>query len=280
MRYSFSGHESFYCKSLWLKKGYDAVKGGLDFNGPDAVTRLGVGKNMVSAIRFWMRAFGLYTPQGLTPLADYLFDTDWGADPYLEDTGSLQLLHYSLVRTGSASIYPLTFLEFRREKREFDRETLQGFIRRKCSVPEQKNVYNENTVAKDIRVMLQTYVSPADVTSVEDFSSLLIDLGLIRRTAGDRYCFCDIPGGSVDPRILLYALLDYKGGDATVSFDMMQDLCLVFGLSVTDFILAVREMEALYPGKIAYTDNAGIKNIQFIGEIDRFGVLESYYRER
>jgi hypothetical protein len=25
IRHSFSGHESFYCKSLWLKKGYDFV---------------------------------------------------------------------------------------------------------------------------------------------------------------------------------------------------------------------------------------------------------------
>lgn len=25
MRYSFSGHESFHCKSLWLKKGYDFI---------------------------------------------------------------------------------------------------------------------------------------------------------------------------------------------------------------------------------------------------------------
>ena len=23
--YSFFGHESFFCKSLWLKKGYDSV---------------------------------------------------------------------------------------------------------------------------------------------------------------------------------------------------------------------------------------------------------------
>ena len=27
-RYSFSGHESFYCKSLWLKKGYDFLTEG------------------------------------------------------------------------------------------------------------------------------------------------------------------------------------------------------------------------------------------------------------
>ena len=36
-RYVFSGHESFPCKSLWLKKGYDFVFGGNDFNSADAV---------------------------------------------------------------------------------------------------------------------------------------------------------------------------------------------------------------------------------------------------
>ena len=57
--YKFSGHESFPCKSLWLKKGYDFVVGGNDFNSPDAVITLGVGKNMVASIRFWLRAFGV-----------------------------------------------------------------------------------------------------------------------------------------------------------------------------------------------------------------------------
>ena len=54
--YKFSGHESFPCKSLWLKKGYDFVANKNDFNSPDAVITLGVGKNMVASIRFWLRA--------------------------------------------------------------------------------------------------------------------------------------------------------------------------------------------------------------------------------
>ena len=37
-KYTFSVHESFPCKSLWLKKGYDFVVGGGDFNSPEAVT--------------------------------------------------------------------------------------------------------------------------------------------------------------------------------------------------------------------------------------------------
>ena len=45
-KYTFSGHETFACKSLWLKKGYDFVKDGHSFNDEDAVVALGVGKNM------------------------------------------------------------------------------------------------------------------------------------------------------------------------------------------------------------------------------------------
>ena len=47
-KYVFSGHESFPCKTLWLKKGYDFVANDYMFNDSDAVVRLGVGKNMVA----------------------------------------------------------------------------------------------------------------------------------------------------------------------------------------------------------------------------------------
>lgn len=58
-KYIFSGHESFPCKTLWLKKGYDFVNAEKDFNAPEAVVHLGVGKNMVAAVRYWYKAFGL-----------------------------------------------------------------------------------------------------------------------------------------------------------------------------------------------------------------------------
>jgi len=48
----FSGHETFSCKQFWLKKGYDFVNNNMTFNNDDAVVDLGVGKNMVSSIRF------------------------------------------------------------------------------------------------------------------------------------------------------------------------------------------------------------------------------------
>ena len=44
----FSGHESFACKSHWLKRGYDFVNAGNNFNDDESVVHLGVGKNMVA----------------------------------------------------------------------------------------------------------------------------------------------------------------------------------------------------------------------------------------
>ena len=57
VKYTFSGHESFQCRNLWLKKGYDYVNSGKSFSTLDAMVALGVGKNMVSSIRFWLKAF-------------------------------------------------------------------------------------------------------------------------------------------------------------------------------------------------------------------------------
>lgn len=91
MRYCFSGHETFYCKSLWLKKGYDYLKEGNSFSDEDAVVKLGVGKNMVASIRFWLKAFGLTQADKLTRLADIIFDEKNGYDKYIEDNTSTLL---------------------------------------------------------------------------------------------------------------------------------------------------------------------------------------------
>ena len=97
IKYTFSGHESFPCKSLWLKKGYDFVNHERNFNAPDAVIDLGVGKNMVSSIRFWLKSFGLYDGEHLSELADYLFDEVAGRDKYyMEDLATLWLLHFTM----------------------------------------------------------------------------------------------------------------------------------------------------------------------------------------
>lgn len=276
-RYSFSGHESFHCKSLWLKKGYDYLLAGNHFTDIDSVAKLGVGKNMVASIRFWLRAFGLSQSDELTDIAEFLFDTEHGRDPYAEDLNTLWVLHFLLVVTGIASIYNLTFVEYQREKKEFSKDELRNFIKRKCSVPEQRNVYNENTVKKDIGVLLKNYVAPKGLKNIEDFSALLIGLGLIVNKDSDVYSYRVTEPEDIAPDVVLFALLTLSGGDKTLSFDILQKLSLVFCLPIVSLIEIIRKIEKLYPGMVVFSDNSGIKNVQFIGELNRFDVLDNYY---
>lgn len=276
MRYCFSGHESFPCKSMWLKKGYDYLVDHNKFTDPDAVVKLGVGKNMVQSIRFWLRVFGLSNDDDATEIARYLFDDKDGKDPYAEDISTLWILHYLLVATAISSIYRLVFVDLQREKKEFDKDQALSFIKRKCNVPEQKNVFNENTVKKDIRVLLQSYLTPTNPKANEEYSSILLELGLLRENEG-MYSFNEVSMGQVSPFIILFALVHIAGEDKTVSFDKLQELSLIFCIPISSFLMVVRSLSEQYPKEISYTDNSGIRNVQFLKKLNILEVLNRYY---
>lgn len=241
------------------------------------MVKLGVGKNMVASIRFWLRAFGLSNMDDVTKIADYLFNSDTGRDPYSEDLNTLWLLHFLLINYRVASLYNLVFVDYQRERKEFTRSELQTYIRRKCSVPEQKNVYNENTVKKDIGVLLKNYVSPKDLKNIEDFSALLIGLNPIISKPQDTYYFREVTVKEIAPEVILFALLSLGDSEKTISLDGLQRISLIFCLPMISLIEIIRSLEQLYPGAIFFSDNSGIKNVQFRIELDKFDVLDNYY---
>ena len=54
---AFGRHETFALRFGWLTKGAQALMSGDPvFEAEDATVRLGVGKNMVSSIRYWLQA--------------------------------------------------------------------------------------------------------------------------------------------------------------------------------------------------------------------------------
>src|SRR5262249_5952241 len=98
---SFSGHETFPFRYSWMKKGVDAIcKEATIFSRDDAMTRLGVGKNMVRSIRHWCIASDVFEERdgasaSIRPSEfgrRLLSDDGW--DPFLEDPGTLWLLHW------------------------------------------------------------------------------------------------------------------------------------------------------------------------------------------
>ncbi len=276
-RYSFSGHESFICKSLWLKKGYDFIMSNRFFTDADAVVYLGVGKNMVTSIRYWLKVFNLTQNDQPTELAHLLLANE-GCDCFLEDNVSLWILHYHLVKSNIASIYNLTFLQLQRETKTFDKDYILSYIKRKCSVPEQKNVYNENTVKKDIRVLLQNYSMPLNTKTYEDFMPLLLDLQLIRKTEEGGYAFNEIDKNNLPHTAVYYALLDSKGKNKIISFDELQNISLTFCIPMDKLIEIIQELEQKHPNNLHFTDDSGIKNVHFLTDIDKFELLREYYK--
>ena len=91
VQHSFSGHETFPFRYPWLKKGFDAVReNGNVFLDDDAITTLGVGKNMVRSIRHWCLTAGVVEENTVerggalrgSELGKLLLADD-GLDPYL-----------------------------------------------------------------------------------------------------------------------------------------------------------------------------------------------------
>lgn len=284
---TFSGHESFACRQYWLKKGIDYLTLTADrrLSAEDAVVHLGVGKNMVTSINYWLKAFGLVDESNrVSKLANLLFADD-GYDPYLEDVGSLWLLHYSLVTTGRATIYNLVFNEFRKERIEFTRQHLHDYLRRKCS--EWQIEVSANTIQRDVETLVRLYLRPVSkAKSIEDdFTSLLIDLNLLveldqaRSEGGPIFKIESGDRSSLPVEILLFALLSGNKGPS-IPFNHLLNAPnnpgAVYAITADGLYVKLQELVERF-SVITFTDDAGVRELQFRQPLDRWQILNDYY---
>lgn len=291
----FSGHETFIARGFWPKKGYDYISQGNQFNDPDAVVKLGVGKNMVNSIQFWTNALDIYDKDKdtFTELANYIFGEN-GVDPYLEDIGSLWLLHYSLVKTNYSSIYHQIFNQFRKERTSFTKEHLKNFIQR-IYVENENNGFNETTVGKDIDVFRRLYNTPEYKILKKDFedeiNGLFIELGLLSTTkenvgAGkdkiSKEWFNLTPSirKNLPPEIVLFQILDHFEGFSNISFSKLQNETngpgLVFLLNKDGLYKQLQTLENNYDG-ITISETAGNISLTITSDIDKWNILNEYY---
>lgn len=284
---TFSGHDTFHCRQLWLKKGYDFVVNGNKFTDNESVILLGVGKNMVSAIHFWMRAFGLLAKDGnVTEFADYIFSEN-GKDPYLEDEATLWLLHYHLVTSGYASTYDLIFNELRKEKIEFSKENFLSFVERKAG-DLSFTQFNKKTVSTDFDVLTKMYIRTADQTKDKEdtLSGLLTDLNLIQeeRKSSSIYSIPNDNRNSLPEEIVLYTILDKAEFQNSINLNtLFQDKNLpgsVFAITknaLMDKLDSIASNSKYKKYGITISDHAGIKELQFVLKPNKFDILNNYY---
>ena len=256
------------------------VNGG-NFNASDAVIALGVGKNMVPSIRYWLKVFGLSLQNKPSNIAKYLFNKKNGVDRYIESLGTLWLLHYLLVSLKEATLYHITFVQFQKERKSFERERLVNFVKRLMIEDGKGKVFNINTTKKDVGVLLQNYAQPYKAKSFEDYSSLLIDLNLIRSEDNGKSFAFNIEGKlKVPMEIYLYAVLQEKGKDKSVSYDTLQEIGLIFCMTDAEIIDMAQSIGETYSEYVQYSDNAGIRQLLFKegSSLNGMDVLDKYYK--
>lgn len=289
----FSGHESFQCRNLWPKKGFDFIQDEGDFNSDEAVLSLGVGKNMTTSIRFWMDALGFRKENQNTSsfLIGEKLLSDGGWDPYLEDIGSLWLLHFELVRNDYASIYNLVFNHFRKYRTEFTKNHLLAFI--KSSSLTEDSLPADSTLKTDIGVFLKTYLQPTAKDgrrNIEDqFSSLLMELGLIKFIGniegmdGEKeklYKFEQSNQETLPTEVFLYSIIENEKFRTSITVQNLLNTenspGSVFMMNPDTLISKIEDLVNL-DERIVYKEDAGKRVLQIPDDINSIDVLRSYY---
>ncbi|EOR93956.1 hypothetical protein ADIARSV_2790 [Arcticibacter svalbardensis MN12-7] len=290
MRISFSGHETFVCRQFWLKKGYEHLLAHRSFVDDDAVVHLGVGKNMTTAIKFWLRGFNIADDHDkITTFGDYVFS---GKDPYLEDSASLWLLHYMVINNERVFIFNSFFNQFLKEKNEFTKPQLISFLKRKTEESGIKH-FSDKTYGSDANVFLRTYNRANDGKAdiEEETANLLVELNLIRpftrlsldgKTSIQWFKVIRESRENLPREILAYAIINTFGNEVqSLSFkDLLESVNSpgnIFCLTEKGLEEKLVELAHVWPLDFNYNETAGNRVFQIKRELDKWEFLNRYY---
>lgn len=219
---AFARHETFHLRFGWLRKGFaEASRDPEVFTKPDATVTLGVGKNMVSAIKYWCQAYKVIEPADNqtrprlpnwqpTSFGKQLLD-EHGWDPWLEDPASLWLLHWKLLdQKCLAPVWWTAFNLFVPE--QFEEHQLTELVAELTNAAGWKSI-NESSIKKDVDCLLRTFaIRRTGRQTMDDILDCPTrQLGLIAPAVGETrsWRFVTGPKPSLPPAIVAYACLDF-----------------------------------------------------------------------
>ena len=301
---SFAGHESFPLRFTWLSKGVQATQRYPDlFGSDDALVHLGVGKNMVRAIRYWGLKAGVLIEtrdqsknrvSQVVPSAfgRMLFGTDEGLDPFLEDSATLWLIHWQLAsRPQGPTTWYWAFNEY--PDAEFTKAKFRAALMQYVERAGWKRVA-ESSLGRDCDCFLHTYVAgdrAASGVHEESLECPLTELGLVQDVDGlGVYAFNRGEHPSLPLAIFAYALLEFWGTHApaskTLTFDQIAyhpgSPGRVFKLSDDALSDHLDRIGKVTHGAIGYGVTAGLRQLYCRNTITpdlQMSVLKHYYTQ-
>ncbi len=308
----FSGHQTFPIRYGWIYKIIQEVMKGHSLSSKDNIENqmisMGMGKNMVLSVRHWIRTLNLVTctdkktqQYELTDLAKKLFVGDDAYDEFLDQVGTVWLLHwltqsinYQNAELNTARWFFNYFNGVRIDKIQLSKEIL-------ISLTNHEKELTESTLKKDIDCLFQMYAvktTSASKVNEDTFTSPFTELSLIYQESAKDYRAELKAQKSLPVEIFAYAVIDYMArsqldsnekkinNNNTLPFDsLLNDVGSpgrVFRLTATGLSEKLDELEILSEGKIAWTDTQGLRQIQHnyddLQAVDPGMFLHNYYQ--
>jgi Protein of unknown function (DUF4007) len=299
---AFARHETFAPRPGWVRKGFLAAENDVAFFlSDDSHIRLGVGKNMSRAIRYWCHAMGVLEdvpmPRGRafgsrqTQFGQQLL-APGGWDEFLEDPASLWLLHWRMVRSSAlATAWHYAFTIY--PEPEFDLDGLVRSLATFVSAEYPSSRTAESSLKKDASCIARMYGEAPVAAAVTDetIQSPWAELGLLRAlppSPGVRptYRFETGRKPSLDAAVVAAACLEFAAivspGTQTVGLSRLLidpgSPGMAFKLGEGSLVSYLEEAASRWRG-ITLADTAGLIQIAFADRphVLAWRMLDDYY---
>jgi len=286
----FRGHETFYIRKGWLTKGLKRVTEFPNiFSDKDKnqMDEFGIGSNMVKALRYWMMATGLTTEQFNKKIKEQLptkfGDLVNGYDKYLEEIGTLYLIHYELAKNeGKATSWFHFFNQFKLS--QFDKEDFVEDI--KTYLSDQGEKVADRSLDDDFACIINTYVSksvinPGKVDPENILDCPLGELKLISIVDSKKRIYKKniVAVGNVPEYIFLSIIMDQKSESDEVKIASLlndkNNVGRVFNLDSTTLMQYLEQLKN--KGLIDLVRTAGLDIIKVDGKVTYENCIENYY---
>lgn len=264
----FRGHETFQIRKGWLYKGLKNIEDNPSiFNSKDVNPSdiFGMGVSMVKALRYWLQAVGLteevrkgFTYQNLTKLGRLIFNYD----KYMEETGTICLLHYKLATNKEMATAWYYFFnrfnmhEFTKEDFVDNLSTYLNFVQETIA---------KKTLEDDFNCILNTYLPKENEDPEDNMECPLAELGLIEPVDKKKIYKKTMPKSDIIPTVLLFGMIvdKYKDKKEIRIADILKDdngIGKIFNLDIITLVNYLEKMQV--SGYIQLIRTAGLDVIK------------------
>lgn len=291
MAMKFRAHDTFFIRKGWLSKGMERIVEKPDLfvdKNENPMDILGIGSNMVKALRYWLQTVGLTQEpksgrriQSLTPLGQRIFDNDC----YIEELGTLYLLQYKLAsQKDEATAWYYFFNEF--SMSEFTKEEFVQQLQNYIMMAEDGSSVAIRSLNDDFACIINTYLpryksSPGKVSPENNIDCPFGELGLVDIANKKQKTYKkSIPSAkSFNPWVVLAVIMEQaEGRDEIALNELLTKPCnigKVFNLDAITMLDILHEVESIGMLKIIRT--AGLDVIHLNTKMTFDECVKKYY---